>query len=548
VRIVIEDNLVNRRKKEEGRRKKEEGRRKKEEGRRKKEEGKRKKEEGKKTFSNRLPITNSRLPITKYQLQITMTKLTDSSKIFTEPQPTDSAQPPAPKSSIEPQPTDSAQPPAPKSSIESQPTDSAQPPAPKSSIESQPTDSAQPPAPKSSSHLWLWLLLGTMAITGIGAGIWYGFFRPKNNNIISFSGRIEGYETDVSTKGAGRVKEVTVREGATVTKGQLLVRLDDDEVQSELLATKSNVNAAKQREAAASLQILVLKSQVADTRLNLKQSQGDTIGKVAEAEALVSTAQAVLKQEQARVAEARALLKQTKVDRDRFVNLANLGAETRQRADLAQTAFETAQAMLESRQAGVEVASNAIAIAQGKLTQAQTTALNPDRQETNISRLQTQVNQAQVALLGSQADVKTAEANQQLIQSRLNNLTVKSPIGGVVTTRSVEPGTVVLPSRPLLRIVDMKQVYMRGFIPGGQIAQIRVGQPTKVYLDHDQKHQHPLNAKVIAIDAKASFTPENIYFQKDRVEQVFGVKLSFDKPGGFVKPGMPVDAEILLKK
>ncbi|MEG4319448.1 MULTISPECIES: hypothetical protein [unclassified Microcoleus] len=69
----------------------------------------------------------------------------------------------------------------------------------------------------------------------------------------------------------------------------------------------------------------------------------------------------------------------------------------------------------------------AIAIAQGKLTQPQTTALNPDRQETNISRVQTQVNQAKVALLGAQADVKTAEANQQLIQSRLNNLTVKSP-------------------------------------------------------------------------------------------------------------------------
>ena len=461
-----------------------------------------------------------------------MTNLTDSSKLSTEPQPTDSVQPPAPKSSTE-----------------SQLTDSVQSPAPKSSIEPQPTDSAQPPAPKSSSHRWLWLLVGTIAIAGIGAGIWYSFFRPKNNNLIPFSGRVEGYETDVSTKGSGRVKEVTVREGATVTKGQLLVRLDDDEVQSELLGTKSNVNAAQQREAtAAKLQISVLNSQVADTKLNLKQSEGDTIGKVAEAEAMVSTAQAAIKQEQARVAEARALLKQTKVDRDRFVNLANLGAETRQRADLAQTAFETSQAMLESRQAGVEVARNAIAIAQGKLTQAQTTALNPDRQETNISRLQTQINQAKVALLGAQADVKTAQANQQLIQSRLNNLTVKSPIAGIVTTRSVEPGTVVLPSRPLLRIVDMKQVYMRGFIPGEQIARIRVGQPTKVYLDSDPKHEYPLNAKVISIDAKASFTPENIYFQKDRVEQVFGVKLSFDKPGGFVKPGMPVDAEILLKK
>jgi HlyD family secretion protein len=384
-----------------------------------------------------------------------------------------------------------------------------------------------------------------MAIAGIGVGIWYTLLRPQNDNLIPFSGRIEGYETDVSTKGAGRVEAVTVREGATVTKGQLLVRLDDDEVRSELAAAKSQVEAAKQREAAARLQISVQQSQMTDSRLNLQQSEGDTTGKVAEAQALVSTAQAALKQEQARVGEANALLEQARVDRDRFVRLARLGAETQQRGDLAQTAFNTSQAAIHSRQAAVVAARRAVEIAQGKLTQAQTTTLNPERQETNISRLQAQADQARVALLVAQADVKTAEANRQLIENRLNNLTVNSPIDGVVTTRSVEPGTVVLPSRPLLRIVDLDRVYMRGFIPGGQIAQIRVGQPARVYFDNDPNHQNPLEAKIAAVDAQASFTPENIYFQKDRVEQVFGVKLTIDRPGGFAKPGMPADAEIV---
>ena len=106
----------------------------------------------------------------------------------------------------------------------------------------------------------------------------------------------------------------------------------------------------------------------------------------------------------------------------------------------------------------------------------------------------------------------------------------------------------MLPSRPLLRIVDLNQVYLRGFIPGGQIAQIRVGQPARVYLDNDPNHQNPLKAKIAAVDAQASFTPENVYFQKDRVEQVFGVKLTLERPGGFAKPGMPADAEIPLPK
>lgn len=343
------------------------------------------------------------------------------------------------------------------------------------------------------------------------------------------------------------MEEVTAREGDTVKKGQLLVRLSDEEVQSELSAAIAQVSAAKQREAYARLQISVLADQLGDANLNLQQSQGDTQGKVAEGKALVSTAQAVVKQEQARVQEARALVEQAGVDSDRYAHLAIKGAETKQRYDVARTFYNTAKAALQSRLAAVEAAQTAVNIAQAKLTQAQTTTLNPGRQQTNVSRLQIQAQQAHNTLAAAQADVKTAQANQQLIQSRLNNLTVKSPIDGVITTRSVEPGTVVLPSRPLLRVVDLSQVYLRGFIPGGQIAQVRVGQLANVYLDNDSKHQKSFKATVTAIDSKASFTPENVYFQSDRVQQVFGVKLNLEQPSRLAKPGMPADAEIPLQ-
>lgn len=419
-------------------------------------------------------------------------------------------------------------------------------PTPPQPVESPQPPVDQPPEPQKSRRRWVWWLAGGIAIASLGLGIWYWQFRAQPLLSIPFSGRIEGYETDVSTKGAGRIETVSVREGDTVTKGQVLVRLSDDGVQAELKAATSQVEAAKQREAAARLQISVIESQADDAALNLQQTEGDTDGKVAEAEGLVATAQAFFQQEQARVGEATALIEQTKADSDRYATLVAQGAETQQRYEVARTSYNTAQAALLSREAAVEEARNAIAIAQGKLTQARTTTLNPDRQETSISGLQGKLGQAKVALLAASADVKTAIANQQLIQSRLNDLTVKSPITGVVTTRSVEPGTVVLPSRPLLRIVDLDQVYLRGFIPGDQISEVRVGQSAKIYLDNDLEHEHPLNATIAAVDSTASFTPENIYFQKDRVEQVFGVKLTIDKPSGLAKPGMPADAEIPL--
>jgi HlyD family secretion protein len=411
----------------------------------------------------------------------------------------------------------------------------------------QPPERPEAPTPKPSNRRWLGLLLGIAAIAGIGTSLWYGLFRVKPTPVIQFSGRIEGYETDVSTKSPGRIETVTVREGAAVQKGQVLVRLSDEEIQSELKAATGQAEAAKQKEVNARLQISVLKSQLADTKLGLQQSQGDTTGKVSEAEALVRTARSLMKQEQSRVDEAKALREQARVDRDRYAQLFAQGAETGQRYDLAKNAFDAAQAAVQSRKAAVEEARQAIAIAQGKLTQARTTALNPGRQQTNLGRLQVQLEQAQTAVAAAQADVKTAVANQKLFQSRLNNLTVSSPIDGIVTVRSVEPGAVILPTRPLLRIVDLNQVYMRGFIPEGEIGRIRVGQSASVYLDSDPKRQSPLQAKVSAVDAQASFTPGNVYFQKDRVEQAVGVKLTIAKPNGFAKPGMPANAEILLK-
>jgi HlyD family secretion protein len=93
--------------------------------------------------------------------------------------------------------------------------------------------------------------------------------------------------------------------------------------------------------------------------------------------------------------------------------------------------------------------------------------------------------------------------------------------------------------------VNLDQVYLRGFIPEGQIGLVRVGQAARVYLDSNTKQ--PLEAVVSRIDPQASFTPENTYFRDDRVKQVVGVKLQLTNPQGFAKPGMPADGEVLIE-
>lgn len=403
---------------------------------------------------------------------------------------------------------------------------------------------AKPEPPRRRLPRRVWVLPLVLALLGAGWTTWYLLCRPQGEG-LALSGRIEGDEANIGTKVAGRVEAVTVREGDPVRRGQVIVELDEAELEAQLQGAIARINAAQQQVRQAQLQEEVIASQIQEVQLSLQRAQGESLGQVREAAARVAAAEAQLNQAQAQVAEAQANLTLAREDRDRYAQLLQQGVVSAQRFQQAQTTFVTAQATLQARQAAVAAAQKQVAAAQGALAQAETTALNPEIFQAQLQRLQTQQAQAQAQLEAAIAEVNNAEATRGEIQARLDNLTVVSPMDGVVITRNVEPGEVVSPGRALLSVVNLNQVYLRGFVPAGQIGLVRVGQPAQVFLD--SAPDQPLAAKVIAIDPQASFTPESVYFREDRVQQVFGVKLGIEHPAGFAKPGMPADGLILME-
>lgn len=394
---------------------------------------------------------------------------------------------------------------------------------------------------KPKSNLRPFLVVGLLAI-GVAGGWWY-YSTLSKAGPLQLSGRIEGYETDIGAKVTGRIDFVAVREGDQVKKGQVIVRMDDAEVKAQLEGAKARLTAAQQQEGQARVQLAVTNSQIQESQLNIEQAQGDSKGRIFQAQANVASAQAQLEQAEAQVNQARAELRLANLDRDRFRQLTEEGAAPQQQLDQAQTKLETAQATLKSREAAVNSFRKLVNAAQGQLVQAQTTGLNPQIRNAQLNSLRNQLAQNKLKLAASQADVKSAQAARQQIVAQMAYLNVVSPIDGVVTARSVEPGAVVTSGKTLLSLVNLNTVYLRGYIPEGEIGKIRVGQKANVFLD--SAPQKGLSARVTAIDPQASFTPENIYFRDERVKQVFGVKLAIDNPGGFAKPGMPADGEIL---
>jgi HlyD family secretion protein len=192
----------------------------------------------------------------------------------------------------------------------------------------------------------------------------------------------------------------------------------------------------------------------------------------------------------------------------------------------------------------VAAARRQVEAARGVLTAARASLANPAIRSSQVAAVQGQILQARADLAAAQADAERARAQLEEARADRRDLQIVAPFAGTVATRTAEPGEVVMAGTPVVTLVNLAEVYLRAFVPEGQIGRVSVGQPARVYLDSAPRE--PIDAVVSRVDPEASFTPENTYFREDRVKQVVGVKLQLRGAVGFAKPGMPADGEILV--
>jgi HlyD family secretion protein len=257
----------------------------------------------------------------------------------------------------------------------------------------------------------------------------------------------------------------------------------------------------------------------------------DAEGRVRQAEAEIASAEAELAQQEAS-------LKLALFDRDAYTRLAQTGAVSERQG-------RQAVATAEQQEAVVAAAKRRLEASRAGLTTARANLENPTIRAAQEAIVQKQIAQQDAEIGAAVASANQARAALTEAQANRQDLNVIAPFDGTVITRSAEPGEVVTAGTPIVTLLDLSRVYLRGFVPEGQIGKVRVGQPARVYLD--SKPNDPIEAFVSRADPEATFTPENTYFRDDRVKQVVGVKLQLKSAIGFAKPGMAADGEILVQ-
>src|SRR5215510_12262557 len=166
------------------------------------------------------------------------------------------------------------------------------------------------------------MILVIAALLGGAALVWSIFLKPAPvpKDILKVSGRIESDDSAVAAKVAGRIREVTVREGDQVTAGQIIATLDDPQTLAREDQAKSSVQQADARVQWSTQQISVLSKQLDQSKIMVDQSRLDAQGRVRQAEAQLAAAESTL-------AQAQATLEQALYDARKFSSLAEQGAE-----------------------------------------------------------------------------------------------------------------------------------------------------------------------------------------------------------------------------
>ena len=130
----------------------------------------------------------------------------------------------------------------------------------------------------------------------------------------------------------------------------------------------------------------------------------------------------------------------------------------------------------------------------------------------------------------------------EVARTRLKEMSIHSPMDGLVLRKNLEVGEMANPGVPILTLMKPSDIWVRAYVPEEEVGRIRVGGKAQIAVDAYPARRFP--GRITEIASEAEFTPRNVQTRKERVNLVFRIKIAVDNPEGILKPGMPADADL----
>jgi len=311
-----------------------------------------------------------------------------------------------------------------------------------------------------------------LLITTVLAGF-FGWFNSSNSktDVLTFYGNIDIRQVSLAFDGSGRITELLVEEGQSVKKGQVLAKLDNRMLLLQITEIKAAIAAQEQ--------------------VVLRLKNGPRQQEIAQAKAHLNAA----------IAEE----KLTSQNYQRFADLAQSNAASKQVRDEAHAAKLIAYAKLTNAKLALE-----------------------------LLQLGTRIED----IAKAEADLQKLQANLAIFEHNLNLGDLIAPNDAVVRTRLLEVGDMASPQKAVFTLALTSPKWVRAYVSEAQLGRLKLGDKAHIISDSFPNQTFAANLSYIA--SVAEFTPKTVQTPELRSSLVYEVRLQIEDKNEQLHLGMPV--------
>jgi HlyD family secretion protein len=344
---------------------------------------------------------------------------------------------------------------------------------------------------------------------------------------LLFSGTVETHEVEVGSKIGGRITEVLVKEGDLLKAGQPLVRFDI----ADLLAQQS-----------------LQEARINQFQANLERLQnGFRKEEIEEAEATVRKESAVLEElkngpRKQEIAQAKAELAAAVADLDNFERTFRRIEEVYKNGYQSKQARDDAENRVKLGKARVDALQERLSqLEEG--TRNEEIVAAQERQLEAIARAKLLRTGSRIEdVAAARAELSAAKAELERIKVQIAEGEIKAPSDSRVEVMDTRPGDVLAAGKPIAKLLEQDQIWVRTYVPHSQIGRVQVGQKASIVVDSFPGKT--FSGYVEQVAEEAEFYPRNVQSRSDREHQVFAIKVHIDAKDGKLKSGMSADVTL----
>jgi membrane fusion protein (multidrug efflux system) len=365
--------------------------------------------------------------------------------------------------------------------------------------------------------------------------------------------QVDAHVTPIAARVGGIVLAVGVEDNREVKAGTVLVELDRRDYEVALERARAELADAEAAAAAARAAVPIASTTTASNVTRASGGVEQAEAGVLEAEQGVEAAKARLATAQARQREAEANATRAVRDVERLTPLLAKDEIAQQQFDAAVAAADAARAGLDAGKALVQEAELAIRVAESRLAQARVSRQQSAAALRTARTAPQEVAATEARAAAAEARVRQSAAAVKQAELNLDYATVKAPVSGIVSRKSVEVGQVVQPGQPLLTIIPLDRVWITANFKETQLERMRPGQRVTIEVDAYGGREFEGHVDSLAAATGARFSllpPDNATGNFVKVVQRVPVRIVLEAgqdPDHLLRPGMSVEPTVYTK-